>query len=400
MRPARGLQPAIRALWNLDVFILEVRMTSTNVEPLAIAELLISEPTSPLKEVAIGKLSELGLSEDEVDCVESLVQGRTGSSLSQPGWLDAATAWMESATGRTFRSSRNIEQWNAGGGFSLFRARSGDGQQYWLKATSKPNAHEFGMTSLLYNSYPDFLPKVVATKGEWNAWLTEHAGDPLPDFPNATELVSAASKMTKLQIQSSGRTREFLTIGAVDQRLSTLRIHIDRVISFLIQAMGRQISTKAAPLSTTRLLELGELLGKACSRLEELDIPDTLIHNDLNVGNILRNGTDCVFADWCEAAIGNPFLSCERLCQLNRTHAESVRNAYRKCWSKRLSMDRINEAIIISPLLAVYAYLYGRGDWLNDIGQVRPNFESYARSLARHMDRAALNPILMEKLCR
>jgi aminoglycoside phosphotransferase (APT) family kinase protein len=179
-----------------------------------------------------------------------------------------------------------------------------------------------------------------------------------------------------------------------------LRSHIDAVISFLIEAMARQTSTKADPLSTIRLLELGQFLDNACARQAELDLPDTLVHNDLNTGNILWDGKKCVFTDWCEAAIGNPFLSCERLCQLNLVHAECVRNAYRECWSERLSMERINEAIVLGPLLAVYACLYGRGDWLNNTREVRPNFESYARSLARHMDRAARNPILMEMLCR
>lgn len=399
MRSARELQKAIKAIWDLNVFILEIRAASTNAGPLAFAELLTSEVTSQLKEISIAQLLQLDLSEDEVDCVESLVQGRTGSSLAQLGWIDAAIEWIESVTGRLFRSPRSIEQWSAGGGFSLFRACSDDGQHYWLKATGTPNTHEFGVTCFLCELYPDFLPKVVATKKQWNAWLAEHAGDPLPDFPNAAELVSAANNMAKLQLLSSQRTSELLAAGAFDQRLPALRSHIDRVISFLIEAMARQVSTKAVPLRANRLLELGEILGNACSRQEDLDIPDTLIHNDLNTGNILWDGKNCVFTDWCEAAIGNPFLSCERLCQLNRVHTDSIRKAYRECWSNRLSTQRIEEAIILASLLAVYACLYGRGDWLRDTREVEPNSESYARSLARHMDRAALNPILMERLC-
>src|SRR5580698_1061946 len=71
MRSARALQKAIKAIWDLNVFILEIRAASTNVDPLAIAELLHSEVTSPLKEISIGQLLQLDLSEDEVDCVES-----------------------------------------------------------------------------------------------------------------------------------------------------------------------------------------------------------------------------------------------------------------------------------------------------------------------------------------
>ena len=68
------------------------------------------------------------------------------------------------------------------------------------------------------------------------------------------------------------------------------------MISFLIEAMHRQTSTKAVPLSAIRLLELGEILRDACSRQEELDIPDTLIHNDLNTGNILWDGERIAFS--------------------------------------------------------------------------------------------------------
>jgi hypothetical protein len=268
-----------------------------------------------------------------------------------------------------------------------------------LKATGEPNTHEFAITSFLWHLCPDCLPTPVAIRKEWNAWLTEDAGDPLPDAPSESELVFAARSMARLQVQTIGRTDELLAAGAIDQRLPALRGHIDAVTGHLIDAMARQTSTKATPLSRDRLLEFGEMLRDLCFRVEELGIPDALIHNDLNAGNILSHGTNLVFTDWSEAAVGNPFLSCERLCQLNRTHAESVRNAYRDCWSQRLSAETMEEAIVLTPLLAIYAYLYGRGDWLGQTEHIRPQFESYTRSLARHMDRVARDSSLLEVLC-
>jgi hypothetical protein len=234
---------------------------------------------------------------------------------------------------------------------------------------------------------------------EWNAWLTEHSGDPLSDPPGAMELASAARRMAQLQLLTIDETDELLAAGAFDQRLSVLRSHIDAVIAYLIEAMARQRSTKAAPLSRDRLLDLGEILRDACFRLEAHGMPDALIHNDLNPGNILSDGANYVFTDWSEAAVGNPFLTCERLCLLNRAHAESVRDVYRGCWSHRLSAQSMDEAIALTPLLAIYAYLYGRGDWLGQTESLQPQFESYLRSLARHMDRAAQDLSLLEILC-
>jgi len=246
---------------------------------------------------------------------------------------------------------------------------------------------------------PDFLPKLLDTRRDWNAWLTEDAGNPLPDAPGLVELVLAAKRMAELQLLTVNQTDALLAVGAFDQRLSVLRSHIDAVIAYLVDAMARQTSTKSAPLSRGRLLELGEILRDTCIRLEAFGIPDALIHNDLSAGNILSDGTKCVFTDWSEAAVGNPLLSCERLCQLNRSHADAVRACYRDCWSPWLAAGIVDEAMALTPLLAIYAYLYGRGDWIGQVRGARPQFESYARSVARHLDRAAKDSTLMEALC-
>lgn len=363
------------------------------------AELRTSGTALSFVEIPVDQLNETELSGHERCDVTLLFEGRGRSPFSRIGWIDEAVVWFESATSCTISAHDGIEQWNAGAGFALLRMHAENGRRYWLKATGEPNVHEFLMTRLLSETCPDFVPKLVATKTEWNAWLTEDAGYPLSDPPSSAELLSAAKRLASLQVLTVGKSDELLAAGAFDQRLSALRGHIDEVIAYLIEAMAKQKSTKAAPLSRDRLLDLGEILGDACFRLEALGIPDALIHNDLNPGNILSDGANYVFTDWSEAVVGNPFLTCERLCQLNRAHRESVRNVYRECWSHRLSAHSMDEAIALTRLLAIYAYLYGRGDWIAQGESVRPQFESYARSLARHMDRAARDVSLLEILC-
>lgn len=399
-RAAQQLQKAIKAKWGLNVFVLEVLGKPEDFGACAVAEVLTQECASLLKEVPIDQLISSGLLEEECRGLELLIRGRPRSSLSRVGWIEEAIAWMESATGRKFRSHRNVEQWNAGSGFALLSACSDDNCRYWLKATGEPNAHECAVTRFLWELGPAFFPKLIAVKEEWNAWLTEHAGDPLPDTPNRSELVSVARSMAQLQLLSVGETDELLTLGAFDQRLPALSSQIDAVIAYLIEGMGRQTSTKVAPLSRDRLLYLGEILHEACFYLGGHGTPDALVHNDLNQGNILSNGGNYVFTDWSEATVGNPFLCCERLCLLNRAHAEDVRNVYRDFWSPRLSSQIIDEAVALMPLLASYACLYGRGDWLDGEENVQPQFERFARSLARHLDRAAQDLSLLEILCR
>ena len=63
-------------------------------------------------------------------------------------------------TGRKVTSKSDIKQLNAGGSFALIRFRMWNGQDYWLKATGKPNAHEFSITLLLSKLCGDYLPEV------------------------------------------------------------------------------------------------------------------------------------------------------------------------------------------------------------------------------------------------
>lgn len=395
-RPAQEVQRAARQSWGLQIFVLE----AAGPGAFALAELLTPAMTSPLREVPIEQLAAGEILEGERHRLNRLLAVGAEGRTHRPGWIDEAIAWMEAATGCTFRSGRNIEQWNAGGGFALFRARSDNGRHYWLKATGEPNMQEFPITRFLSQLCPEFLPELVATRKEWNAWLTEEAGEPISDLPTAKELIGAAGAMAELQLLTIGHTEDLLAAGAFDQRLPVLRSQIDIVVAYLIEAMSRQTSTKATPLKPDRLLELGEILREACDLLEWLQIPDTLIHNDLNVGNILSDGRKYVFTDWSEAGVGNPLLSCERLCQLNRAHADSIWTAYRNPWSHRMTAKTIDRAMALAPILAIYTCLYGRGDWLRHGNRVRPQFESYARSLARHMDRVARDPSLLEALCR
>jgi hypothetical protein len=398
-RPAQQLRTAIEATLGLDVLVLDVVAADQGATPCAVAELLTPGKSSNLKPIRLNQILDSEFSEEERSALASLLNEKSNSPLSRIGWIDEAFTWIKSATKRAFSSKKNLEQLNSGGGFALLRFNSDDGCSYWLKATGAPNIHEYSITSCLSALCPDFLPKILATRKEWNAWLSEDAGEPLPHSPSLAVLARGTSSLALLQLQTTAYVDMLLSAGAFDQRLPVLRNHIDKMIAYLIDAMERQNSRKVEPLSRDRLLELGKILHDVCSRLEELGIPDALIHNDLNLGNVLYDGTNCVFTDWSEGAVGNPFLSFERFCLLSRQDPAELRRIYRKYWSKYLSDACVDNAYKLTPLLAIFAYLYSRGDWLEDTGKVKPQFESYARSLARHMSRAAENPVLLATLC-
>jgi hypothetical protein len=399
-RPAQQLQKVIKVTWGIDAFILDICGTVHSNSPCAVAELLSPSIRSDFKEITLDRIAHAELSiEDRQEC-ERLRDRESTTPVTRIGWIDEAVRWVASATGRRFSAKGEIEQLNAGTGYALLRLHSDDGRGYWLKATGVPNIHELSITCCLSELCPEFLPKLVAHTEEWNAWLTEDSGKPLSAPPADTALLRAVQCFASLQLQTIHAIDVLVSAGAFDQRLPVLKMHIDGVTAFLSDAMGRQTSTRVPPLSRQRIQELGAMLHDACDRLNALDIPDALIHNDLNLGNILDSGTNCVFTDWSEAAVGNPLLSLERFRLLKRDTSADLARIYRECWRDYLTEETVYRAQRMAPLLTIFAYLYGRGDWLKDLSKVTPQFESYARSLARHMDRAAQSPELQEALCR
>jgi len=398
-RPAEQLCKAIRKAWGLLVLILDFLPPYTDSPCSVIAELLTEmKSRAEFTSLQLDQLPSSLLSKPDRDTLTETLNGAVSNPFSRLGWIDDAVAWLERETGQRLSSRDCIEQLNAGGAFVLLRLPMGDGRRYWLKATGEPNAHEFAVTLCLSQHFPDALPPLIAAKEEWNAWLTEEVGARLPDQPTAELLVRATRKFASLQLRTTTRTDALLGSGVFDLRIPNLMQSIDSIMEYLAGAMTRQQTTKVDPLSPGQLQELTAVLRDTCECMQSLGIPDTLIHNDLSSGNGLDDGSRCVFTDWSEAAISNPFLSCERLCQLNAAHSASVQAVYRDAWSQRLYSTVIDKAFALMPLLTIYAYLYGRGDWMkSDLRS--PRFESYARSLARHMYRAAKGSLLLETLC-
>jgi len=403
-RPAEQLQQILKNVWHLRGIVLDVLPGKTGSAPCAVMEILSPGSGDGFAAAASEDITEQEMASDEREAVKAILAGKVGARgpFSRIGWIQEAMQWLRAELGHEIAFTDDVRQYNAAGGFALVRFATKDGRAYWLKATGKPNVHEFHITRMLAELCPEFLPHRIAEREDWNAWLMEDAGQPVQSW-TLPALEQAVSSMATLQQKAITQTREFLAVGAFDQRLCVLRTHLAELVEYLDEAMAKQTSKKVLRIEANRLRQLSSLLQDACFHMEALEIPDTLVHNDINSGNILFEGTRCVFTDWCEAGVGSPFFAFQYLCLLeahgNGDWAPSLRKLYKQCWLDRLSASQIDQAFALTPLLAILAYLYGRGTWLHSLKRNDPHVESYARSLARHIDRAAQDPQLLEVLC-
>ena len=404
-RPVEQLQRSIKETWQLDAIVLELLREQESSKRLAIIEILASESCRNMTTASLDQVSEVDLNATERRVIERIMAGlhESGRPFARLGWMEDALEWLRTEAPEETSPTLNIRQFSAGGTFALIRFAFHSGATFWMKATGEPNRHEFCVTRKLAQVCPEFLPPRIAEREDWNAWLMVDAGLPLDTWRlSAVEL--ALRSMSALQQMTIGLTDEFIEQGASDQRIHVLREHLTELVEYIGETMRRQTSTKVPQIEPDRLSQLGGILRDACFRLEDLEIPDTVIHNDINPGNVLFNGARCVFTDWCETGIGNPFFTLHHLCRLrcdgrDRSISNS-REIYKKCWVRHLTEKQIDLAVPLIPLLSILSYFYGRGTWLRSPQRTDPHVESYARSLARHMDRAAQDPELLEALCR
>lgn len=412
-RPAEQLQSKIMEMYGVHALILDILPCDNSSIECVVARVLASGPTCQLSPVQADRLIGNGLEEKQRAGLRMILDDVVIGTFSRLGWIDNAISWVERSTGTLIASDDAIRQYNASRAFSLIRFRTEDGQHYWLKATGEPNVHERSVTLRLTELCHEFLPEIVATRGDWNAWLMRSGGTSSREMPNDPRallevLEGAVVSMANLQMRTEGHGLTLLAAGAFDQGTDAMLSRSEQLFDYLAESMALQTSNKAPRLSTTRLRAIRAALEQALRRMEALGMADTVIHGDLNAGNILSTEGAFRFIDWAEAYVGNPVVSLQNLLLLNRTRDTAVHHAinarltkrYAEEWGPRYLPGVLSEAFVYMPTLAVASTLFGRGDWLDSAERNAPGRRSYARTLTRCLDRAIRVPEFEEALCQ
>ena len=160
-------------------------------------------------------------------------------------------------------------------------------------------------------------------------------------------------------------------------------------LPLLEQAMDAQDIHGLPQLGRRRLEDLCEATGEACDRLDAIGIPDTLIHNDLHLENIVGAEAGCRFIDWDQAGIGNPFLAFEQLrVQLPESGIASLVSGYRSWWARILRPEAIDAGFALIPPIAIAVQLCSYTASIPVGTTLRGLEQRHLRSLARQLDTA------------
>ena len=283
---AQELRKALEAAWGLRVFIVDF-VGDDPLSPCVLAEVEQTASLADLQLISLNQVPNAEFSDTDRALVETLLNGKSKQEVSRIGWIHEAAAWFQANTHRRMLTTRNIEQFSAGGGCALLRFHAEDGSTFWLKAASGPHRHECAVTALLSRLGPECLPDFIASRPDWNAWLMSGEGTAIAEVPQKsldlfTLLETAIASMAALQVRTIGRGDDLRGCGAFDQNLHVLAAHSQELFAYLEEAMSLQTSTRVPSVAKDRLREIRNIFDVVCDRLIELDLPEAIIHGDIN----------------------------------------------------------------------------------------------------------------------
>jgi hypothetical protein len=207
----------------------------------------------------------------------------------EPGGPAASIAWARAALGRPELIVRQQRTWNLS---AIWRFDEPGGTPVaWLKEVPWFFAHEAAAIGLVAAVAPGLTPPVLAA-GPPGRLLMAHrpGGDCWDAGPEVCEEVSAA--FHPVQVHYAGRPAGPLPTVDLD------------------------VAAVAAPYLDTiaGLPELIEDLPRRLADVARCGLPDTLIHGDLHLGNVIR-GADgrLTIIDWGDSAVGHPAFDIIRL---------------------------------------------------------------------------------------
>jgi Phosphotransferase enzyme family len=330
------------------------------------------------------------------------------SPFARSGWLPSLRDWTADVI-RPFglELTGPMRQYNASPSFSLMRFET-SGPAVWFKAVGEPNVREFPITLRLAQIFPRFIPEILGTRPEWNGWLSREVdGTSLGETKDTCFWEQSAAELVRLQTESISESQSILQSGAHDLGAKALLTAVDPFLDLVARLMDEQRKLPPAILRRDELSLLKLRIEEVLTLLEDLRIPNSLGHLDLNPWNVIVSENRCVFLDWAEAYVGHPFFSFEYLREhlrreigANTAFESQLVQAYRAAWTRFLSDEVIRDGLALSPLLAVFAFTVGTDGWKDEERLRDPKIAGYFRSLARRMNREAVRLIEQRSPCR
>lgn len=187
---------------------------------------------------------------------------------------------------------------------AVWRVEAASGTSY-VKQNCPGQAHEARLVSALARLAPAQVVPVLAADPERDLLLTQDLGPTLRDLGRAGDVdvwcrVVAESAALQRRVASTGFDPGLTVMDPSDAS------------TYVADAVGRLAALapgdprRLAPEIAHQLERLLPTVDRWCDRVEELDLPLTLVHNDLHAANVVLAEGTLRFFDFGDAVVGEP----------------------------------------------------------------------------------------------
>jgi Phosphotransferase enzyme family len=283
----------------------------------------------------------------------------------QAEWLEQAQDWIRAELRRMGRQASgpsvqiHVRPWS-----TVLRVPAGDGPLYF-KACAASVRHEAALTDYLSKRRPDCMLVVHGLERERGWMLVQDGGTTLRSRAHDRAYLGlwegALRRYAEVQQELAGQTQELLRLGTPDRRLAGLADQLAEMLDkkAVQRSGGRQGLSRE---NYRRLQKLLPGFDRACRRLADFGIPESLHHDDLHDANIFVEGGQSRFADWGESCVTHPFFSllvslrsAAYQCGLaeEAKPIEGLQEAYLGAWQGHAPMEALKKAAMLATRLAM-----------------------------------------------
>jgi len=310
-----GVRRALRSAWNLDAVVLETHLPPApdGSSDAHVALGVIDEPDpswtppagtrwdQPPRELPerVGPRAATWLREWETGAEPPPLR----SPWARPGWHARASAWICAALEEAGRpAAGEIEMRRLWGISAIARVPTADGGTAWFKAVFPLFEAEVAITRFLEANIPEAVPHVIAVD-EASAWLLldDVGAEPVGSAATDEQLAAALRRLVQIQASMAGREEELRAVGVADRPLR-------RLADDVAVAMDDPAEIGGPDVAPERLATVVDWVRRQSDWLDAVGLPETLVHGDFHVFNVIERHGEPVIIDWSDAAISHPLL--------------------------------------------------------------------------------------------
>ena len=264
------------------------------------------------------------------------------------GWRQAAERWIESqvmALGYPLTGPIiQIKNWFLS---CILCAPTTQGKVYFKASNRSPlMVNEAQITQALARLFPAALPAPLAIAPAQDWMLLADFGQELGWQAPVETREAVLQAFARLQIATATRIDELLAMGCIDRRLPILAAQVDPLLTD--SAMLAYVDAE----QQAQLRAAAPILKALCARLDQYNVPATLVHGDMHMSNVAARDADYLFFDWSDACITHPFL--DMISILHEADPElqnRLRDGYLALWTAYEPLDRLLEMWELAYLL-------------------------------------------------